>query len=113
MSTQESTPTQELKVVILAAGEESISAAPILLQQLGDRKVIDHVLQNARQVASADDIYIVVGYHHEEMRAHLGAGYEYINQDKQLGTGHAVLQLRPLLKDFHGNLLILYGDTPL
>ncbi len=113
MPAQETAPTQELKVVILAAGEESISAAPILLQNLGDRKVVDYVLQNARQFAAPTDITIVVGYQQEEMRAHLGPDYQYIHQDKQLGTGHAVLQLKPLLKDFHGDLLILYGDTPL
>ncbi|HIQ06170.1 MAG TPA: glucosamine-1-phosphate N-acetyltransferase, partial [Anaerolineae bacterium] len=29
------------------------------------------------------------------------------------GTGHAVLQTYPQLQDYHGDLLILYGDTPL
>ncbi len=106
---------RELKVVILAAGKESDArdSKPILLQDLGDRKVVDYVLQNAMRLVSSHDLYIVVGSQQEEMRAHLGPGYQYINQDKQLGTGHAVLQLKPLLADFHGNLLILYGDTPL
>lgn len=113
MPAQAVTATQELKVVILAAGDEIVSAAPILLQNLGDRKVIDYVLQNARQFAAPQDITLVVGNRQDEMRAHLGADYQYIRQDKQLGTGHAVLQLKPLLQDFHGDLLILYGDTPL
>jgi alpha-D-glucose phosphate-specific phosphoglucomutase len=47
------------------------------------------------------------------MRAHLGGEYHYICQEKQLGTGHAVLQLKPQLADFHGDLFIIYGDTPL
>jgi phosphomannomutase len=107
--------SRELKVVILAAGKESDvrDSKPILLQDLGDRKVVDYVLQNAMRLVSSRDLYIVVGSQQEEMRAHLGPGYQYISQDKQLGTGHAVLQLKPLLADFHGNLLILYGDTPL
>ncbi len=47
------------------------------------------------------------------MRAHLGEAYQYIEQREQLGTGHAVLQLQPLLQDYQGDLLVLYGDTPL
>jgi phosphomannomutase/UTP-glucose-1-phosphate uridylyltransferase len=108
-------PNQELKVVILAAGKESVStdAGPILLQSLGDRKVVDYVVQNALQLVPPYNLYIVVGYQQAEMRAHLGLGYQYISQAEQRGTGHAVLQLKPLLNDFHGDLLILYGDTPL
>jgi phosphomannomutase/UTP-glucose-1-phosphate uridylyltransferase len=106
---------RELKIVILAAGKESEATdiKSILLQNLGDRKVVDYALHNALRLVSPMDLYIVVGYQQEEMRTHLGLDYQYINQDKQRGTGHAVLQLKPLLEDFHGDLLILYGDTPL
>ncbi|HEX7973742.1 MAG TPA: sugar phosphate nucleotidyltransferase, partial [Anaerolineales bacterium] len=115
MYPSEDVPTQELKVVILAAGKESVTSGvkPILLQNLGDRKVVDYVVQNAIQLTSPYDLFIVVGYQQDEMRLHLGAGYQYITQVEQLGTGHAVLQLKPLLEDFKGDLLILYGDTPL
>ncbi len=115
MPPDESPQTHELKVVILAAGKESATAEvkPILLNSLGDRKVVDYVVQNALRLVSLYDLYIVVGYQQEEMRAHLGPGYQFISQDEQLGTGHAVLQLKPLLENFHGDLLILYGDTPL
>jgi phosphomannomutase/UTP-glucose-1-phosphate uridylyltransferase len=106
---------RDLKIVILAAGKESEATdiKSILLQNLGDRKVVDYALHNALRLVSPMDLYIVVGYQQEEMRTHLGLDYQYINQDKQRGTGHAVLQLKPLLEDFHGDLLILYGDTPL
>lgn len=115
MPKQETNPRRELKAVILAAGKESgtVDVTSILLKSLGNRKVIDYVIQNALQLVSPDDLYIVVGCKGEEMRAHLGAGYQYICQEEQLGTGHAVLQLKPLLKDFHGDLFILYGDAPL
>jgi phosphomannomutase/CTP:molybdopterin cytidylyltransferase MocA len=106
---------RELKIVILAAGKESDTTdiKSILLQNLGDCKVVDYALHNALRLVSPRDLYIVVGYQQEEMRTHLGLNYQYINQDKQRGTGHAVLQLKPLLEDFQGDLLILYGDTPL
>ena len=115
MSIQSSDRSPELKAVILAAGKEAIAgdAEPMVLQTLGDRKIIDYVLQNALQVAAADDLYVIVGYQRERVKAHLGPDYTYAIQEQQLGTGHAVLQLEPLLQDFRGDLLILYGDTPL
>jgi phosphomannomutase/UTP-glucose-1-phosphate uridylyltransferase len=106
-------PCDGLKAVILAAGQEDAAERPILLQPLGDRVVLDYVVQNALQLVAPEDLYIVVGYRQEEIRRHLGERYQYVVQGEQRGTGHAVLQLHPLLRDFGGNLLILYGDTPL
>jgi phosphomannomutase/choline kinase len=104
-----------LKVVILAAGNDSISddGKSILLENLGDHNVIDYVVCNAKQLVSSNNLYIVVGAHQEAIRARLGTGFQYIHQEEPRGTGHAVLQLAPYLKDFHGDLLIMYGDTPL
>lgn len=115
MPERESDPPNALMAVILAAGKESSTpdASLVLLQDLGGRKVIDYVVQNAVQVLAPKDIYIVVGRGQEEMRAHLGSDYQFIHQEEQLGTGHAVLKLKSQLKDLHGDLLILYGDTPL
>ena len=106
---------KSLKAVILAAGNKSITedGLPVLLQDLGGKKVIDYVIANARQVASPADTYIIVGYQQAAVRAHLGPAYNYVIQETPRGTGEAVLALRPLLKDFKGDLLVLYGDTPL
>lgn len=111
----------ELKAVILAAGREEESDycsnkgedIPMALRPLGDRKIIDYVIQNVLQVVSRQDLYIVLGYRKEKIQEYLGTEYNYVLQEEQLGTGHAVQQLYPLLKNFKGNLLILYGDTPL
>jgi len=104
-----------LKVIILAAGEGRRSGVdyPKILQPLGDKKIIDYVIDNARRFAAPDDIYIVVGHEWEEIHDHLGPDYHYIVQDPPLGTGHAVLQTYPHFKGYEGDLLILYGDTPL
>ena len=96
-----------LKAVVLAAGQPSV------LQALGDRTVLDCVMQNALEAAAPDDIYVVVQDRRDDVRAHLGGQYHYVTQETPLGTGHAVLQAARLLRAFHGNLLILYGDTPL
>jgi bifunctional UDP-N-acetylglucosamine pyrophosphorylase/glucosamine-1-phosphate N-acetyltransferase len=64
---------------------------------------------------------LVVGHGADEVRAELGDTYgaggsltiEYAIQAEQLGTGHAVLMAEPLLRDYQGPVLIMYGDTPL
>ncbi len=63
MPKQEPNPRRELKAVILAAGKESDAGdvGSILLQNLGSRKVIDYVVQNALQLVPPEDLYIVVG----------------------------------------------------
>ena len=104
-----------VKAIILAAGSQALAAdgRPLVLQKLGDSTVLDCVVENALQVVPPEDIYVVVGYCQEEVREHLGTKLNYIVQEDQRGTGHAVLQVLPPLEDYRGDLLILYGDTPL
>ena len=105
-----------LKVIVLAAaqGAQSGVAYPRTLQKLGEKAIIDHVLDLSRHFAAPQDIYIVVGYQHQEIESYLGPeAYPYVLQQDPLGTGHAVAQVRPHLRDYSGDLLILYGDTPL
>ncbi len=107
-----------LKVVILAAGQESIAedAIPMVLAPLGEHKVIDYVVQNALQLTMPEDLFVIVAGDDDAVSAHLraqGVAAHFVVQQERRGTGHAVLQLAPLLADFDGDLLILYGDTPL
>jgi phosphomannomutase len=84
-----------------------------VLKPLGQRLVIDYVIDLVTHFASPKDIYVVVGYQREEVQNHLGDAYPYVVQDQLLGTGHAVLQVFSHLVSYQGDLLILYGDTPL
>ncbi|MCD6518473.1 MAG: NTP transferase domain-containing protein [Anaerolineae bacterium] len=107
---------REIKVVVLAAGQgaQSPFGQPRALQKLGDRAIIDYVLEWARHFARPEDTYIVVDPSHEALKEHLGdAPYHLVLQEEALGTGHAVQQVQPLLADYSGDLFILYGDTPL
>jgi len=114
MRKSESEPRIELKAVILAGGTKVAPGdRPMVLQRLGERTILEYVLANARQVVSADDLYVVVGDRQDEVRAQLGNQCHYVVQPEPLGTGHAVQQLAATLKEYRGNLLILYGDTPL
>ena len=51
-----------LKAVILAAGSKSITAdgMPVLLQDLGGKKIIDYVMGNVTQLVQPEDIYLIV-----------------------------------------------------
>ena len=110
-----SVKSSRYKAVILAAGKDALDAEgrSIMLSPLGDRSVLECVLQNTLEVVPAQDITVVVGYRREDVCPHLGDQYHYVVQEKQSGTGHAVLQAGRHLRNFDGNLLILYGDTPL
>ena len=114
---EETTPaaTDGLKGVILAAGRETLSAdgQPLILRTLGERSVLECVVENALQAVRAQDIHIVVGADQDAVRSLLGESFNYVVQREPLGTGDAVFQVSHLLRDFSGNLLILYGDTPL
>jgi len=114
MSKTDSKPTVELKAVILAGGKKvGQQDSPMVLQKLGDCTILEYVLANARQVVAEADLYVVVGEGQDEVRAQVGDQCHYVVQPEPLGTGHAVQQMAPVLKDYKGNLLILYGDTPL
>jgi phosphomannomutase/choline kinase len=110
-----SVKSSRYKAVILAAGKDALDAEgrSIMLSPLGDRSVLECVLENTLEVVPAQDITVVVGYRREDVCPHLGDQYHYVVQESQAGTGHAVLQAARHLRNFDGNLLILYGDTPL
>src|SRR5499427_7386908 len=105
----------ELKAAILAAGKDAATGdgGPLVLKQLGEQTVVEYVTQNVLQVVKPADVYAVVGYRQTEVREQLGAKFHYVEQEKPLGTGDAVRRVCEAIPDFDGNLLILYGDTPM
>ncbi|MFN8455095.1 MAG: NTP transferase domain-containing protein [Anaerolineae bacterium] len=108
------TKSPPLAIIILAAGKGTRMQSSLskMLHRLEDRPLIDHVLQTAQQLNPAQ-IVLVVGYQADLIRQSVGFNVLYAEQTEQLGTGHAVAQAEPLLKNHSGNILILYGDMPL
>jgi bifunctional UDP-N-acetylglucosamine pyrophosphorylase / glucosamine-1-phosphate N-acetyltransferase len=103
-----------LKIVILAAGKgkRMVSSISKVLHPLGGIPLLQRVV-NTAQTLEPDNIYVVYGNggtHVRETLSHLPV--EWIKQDKQLGTGHAVSQAMPAFDD-SDNVLVLYGDVPL
>lgn len=103
-----------IAVVILAAGKGTRmkSDLPKVLHCLDGRPLIEHVLQTARQLEPSE-IVLVIGHQAGLVRQTVGSSVLYAEQTEQLGTGHAVAQAEPLLKNHQGQVLILYGDMPL
>src|SRR5512146_2374572 len=105
----------QLKTVVLAGGRNAISAdgRPLVLERLGDKSILAHVLEKASRLIEAEDLYVVVGHRAEEVRRQTGSGYHYISQEEVNGTGAALRQVMDHLAGFHGDILVLSGDTPL
>jgi len=106
-----------LKVVILAAGKgkrlhSDEADLPKVLRQVCGRPLLSYVLDHVPFVEPRD-IIIVVGYQAEKVCSAMGPAYQYVLQKEQLGTGHAVAVTKPLLQDFTGDVLVIYGDMPL
>ncbi len=107
--------TIPLHIIILAAGEGTrmISALPKILQPLGGRPMLSHLLETARNLGPAG-IHIVIGSQSEEVIAAFAGedDLNWIHQAERLGTGHAVQQALPTIPQ-NSQVLILYGDHPL
>jgi len=103
-----------LSIIILAAGKGTRmkSARPKVLHPVAGQPMLQHVVDTGREL-EPDQILVVIGHESEQIEQTMqGQGLEYVLQEQQLGTGHAVMQCRDCIK--HGNdLLILYGDVPL
>lgn len=103
----------KLKAVILAAGAGTrmVSETPKVLHKVLDRSMLSYVIE-AAQEAGADDICVVVGHKADMVKEQTPYNVIYVEQREQLGTGHAVMQAEDFIGT-EGNVLILFGDTPL
>ncbi|SUO96029.1 bifunctional UDP-N-acetylglucosamine diphosphorylase/glucosamine-1-phosphate N-acetyltransferase GlmU [Suttonella ornithocola] len=101
--------------LVLAAGKGTRmrSDLPKVLQSLGGKAMIKHLLETLQQVKDID-IAIIYGYQGNVLQEALNEDYQnlsWVAQEEQLGTGHAVRQALPLLET-NGVTLIVFGDGP-
>ncbi len=90
------------------------SSLPKVLHPLGGKSMLERVLDSCSLIQPSR-YFVVVGYEAEQVKASLShrENLEFVLQEQQLGTGHAVQQLLPLLHDRDEDLLVLNGDVPL
>ncbi|MDN5937110.1 MAG: bifunctional UDP-N-acetylglucosamine diphosphorylase/glucosamine-1-phosphate N-acetyltransferase GlmU [Salinisphaera sp.] len=103
-----------LHIVVLAAGQgkRMHSSLPKVLQPLGDRPLLAHVVEAAQGLAP-EQIHVVYGHGAEQVRSALGyLPVRWVHQAERLGTGHAVDQAMDEISD-DALVLVLYGDVPL
>lgn len=86
---------------------------PWVMRKLGNRPIIDYVLDLAMSAADRADIVIVIDEASNAVAQYLGDAFCYVVQPEPQGTGAAVLACHEVLHDYDGTLLILYGDTAL
>lgn len=103
-----------LDILILAAGKGTRmrSDLPKVLHPVGGKALVQHVVDTARKVGG-EQLLIIVGHGAEKVEEKMAApDVKFVLQAQQLGTGHAVQQALPHLRN-DATVLILYGDVPL
>jgi bifunctional UDP-N-acetylglucosamine pyrophosphorylase / glucosamine-1-phosphate N-acetyltransferase len=107
--------SESLAVVVLAAGQGTRmkSALPKVLHRIGGRPMLGHVLAAAKALKAARIVVVTAPGADQVAALAQEWGAEVAVQDRQLGTGHAVLAAEPMLANFDGKLLVLFGDAVL
>ncbi len=110
-----------IDVVIMAAGKGTRmkSRLPKVLHPLAGRTLLRHVLDTA-QALQARQAVVITGHGAIEVEAACAMdsvatgqlAINFVRQEPQLGTGHAVQQAVPVLAD-DGVVVVLSGDVPL
>jgi len=106
---------KDLVVIILAAGKGTRmkSDLPKVFHEILGEPMLTYVLDNVEKLNPVQT-YLVVGHKRDLlMDYYKDRDIKFVVQEEQLGTGHAVVQVKPYLEDFAGTVLILNGDVPL
>jgi bifunctional UDP-N-acetylglucosamine pyrophosphorylase/glucosamine-1-phosphate N-acetyltransferase len=103
----------EMSAVILAAGKGTRmkSELPKCAHQIIDKPMVEYVVDSLKEL-KVQNIIAVVGYGKETIMNLLKDKVQYVIQEEQLGTAHAVKQARPLLEGKEGITIIAIGDMP-
>ena len=107
---------KDLAVIILAAGKSKRmkTRMPKVLHKVGGKCLIDRVLDAVEKIETSS-IHMVVGYEKEQIIKHIedtDRKVIFSEQKELLGTGHAVAQAIPNLKD-EKYIMVINGDMPL
>ncbi|MDU3275767.1 MAG: NTP transferase domain-containing protein, partial [Veillonella sp.] len=100
--------------LILAAGKGTRmkSKLPKVLHKVGGKAMVERVLETVQSIGTNRDV-VIVGFGGDAVQNYLGNRTEFVRQEEQNGTGHAVKMAQPVLGNYDGTILLLCGDTPL
>ncbi len=104
-----------ISAIILAAGlgKRMKSKQAKVLHPIAGRPMLTYLVEKGRELGISK-IVVVIG-HQAPLVKEILAPYdvEVVYQEKQRGTGDAVLKTREVLARAHGTVLLLNGDAPL
>ena len=107
---------KNLSIVIMAAGKGTRmkSKLPKVLHKAAGKSMLDHVIDSAIKL-NPSKILVIVGFEAQTVINSYDNRFPitWVEQKEQLGTGHAVMQVIPHLKDYNGEIMLLSGDVPL
>lgn len=100
--------------VILAAGQGTRMKSKLykVLHPVCGKPMVQHVVDQISAL-QMKQMVAVVGHGAEKVQDQLGDKVQYVLQEEQLGTAHAVMQAEEILSDEEGITLVVCGDTPL
>ncbi len=103
----------QIQVIILAAGDgkRMKSSLPKVMTLLRGRPLIDHVATNVEAAGFMKPV-VVVSKKNTLVQEYLKDRAEYVIQEEQLGTGHAVAATEPYVRGRADHIVVLYGDMP-
>src|SRR5258708_7447088 len=107
-------PTR-IAIAIMAAGKGTRlkSKHPKVLHQVGGKPLLAHVIAAAKRVVPPADIFAIVGHEAERVRRAVeDTGVQFVVQQPQRGTGHALLCASKALAGYD-TVIVLSGDAPL
>ncbi len=111
-------PSRRTAVVLAGGqGKRMGSTLPKVLHEVLGRAIIKRVLDCLDEL-DLEHVYIVVGHQHDKVADFVDSKppatpYSLYVQERQLGTGHALMQVQESLKSFAGPVLVVPADTPL
>lgn len=105
-----------MKAIVLAAGKgtriiKKGDDFPKAMKPLLGKPLLGYVLDSLSFLPKKD-ITVVVGYRREKITEAFG-GYNFVVQEQQLGTGHAVKVCEESFAGYDGPVLITLGDMPM
>ncbi len=105
-----------LSVAILAAGKGTRmkSSIPKVLHKISGKSLLQRVINSCVEL-NPDQIFVITGHKSKEVKESISDNTKinFVTQEHQLGTGHAIQVLCREVKKNEGKLLVLNGDVPL